>query len=875
MRARSFIAQVFAGAVTLLGAPAHAIINQVDGQIVPVSDRMQTCLDKSSTQSASNPAPGEGRGVLNAVADAAIAPQTFRPALRSDGRRVAQFTVVAEGGTYQNRFGWYNVGDSPFTPGNRQEIYACREVRTTDEACDCPCSLGPRRVMPSASACMNWLNPNIVEVDFDCMQRAGRWRGGPIAFYIMVPQLITNDFGPNCPPAGASNHRVYSTDNTVNDDGDYIHFLIYTSRTFRDGFYFGWEDLFRGNDNDFEDVLVRALGLVPVCVPTPEVCDGRDNNCNGQIDENLGTSTCGVGVCMRTTQNCVAGRPVTCTPGNPSTEICNNQDDNCNGLIDEGVSRACTAACGAGTQYCMAGVWGDCVGTRSPEAELCDNLDNDCNGMIDDGLARACRTACGAGVETCTRGMWGGCTATQPMPETCNNIDDDCNARVDDNVPTRACMSACGPGTAACVGGMYVCNAPQPRPEVCDGVDNDCNGRIDDGVPEGGTCGSNTGVCRAGRFVCMSGRYQCVGATTGAMTETCNGMDDNCNGLVDENNPGGGGACMMQGTTPLCSAGTLNCRDGMLRCEGGTRASPEVCNCMDDDCDGMIDEDIPGGTGLCPGGRCIGCECRTPCQPLELAPCSPGLVCNAENFCVPPLCGNRLCASNEVCMDGRCVDPCTARMCPSGQVCRLQQGVAACVEDNCYGLGCAGSQICRNRVCVNNTCATTTCPAGQFCRPDANGRGTCVGSCATLRCPPGQSCNDGRCVRDPCQGVTCSVGAVCRVQGDRGACVADPCANMGTQPGRVCVDGRLVDDPCAGITCTGSRSVICRNGQCVDPTLTPFLRDRVIGTGGDCSARPGGAQGRAPTWIAGAVLALCVFGRRRRRAATERSGGAR
>jgi hypothetical protein len=37
---------------------------------------------------------------------------------------------------------------------------------------------------------MTWSNANIVEVDFDCFQRMGRWRGGPVAFYIMTPELI-------------------------------------------------------------------------------------------------------------------------------------------------------------------------------------------------------------------------------------------------------------------------------------------------------------------------------------------------------------------------------------------------------------------------------------------------------------------------------------------------------------------------------------------------------------------------------------------------------------------------------------------------------------------------------------------------------------
>ena len=193
--------------------------------------------------------------------------------------------------------------------------------------------------MPSNGTCTTWINPNIVELDFDCYQRNGQWRGGPVAFYIMTPEQLTGGDTPNCPPVDSTLNRIYSTDNSVNDDGDYVHFLIYRSRTFTNGYYLGWEDLFRGGDNDFEDALVRAIGLIPTCVPAPEVCDGLDNNCNGMVDEGLGQLTCGLGACRRTVEACVGGRTQVCTPGNASAEICDNLDNNCNGMIDDNAAQ--------------------------------------------------------------------------------------------------------------------------------------------------------------------------------------------------------------------------------------------------------------------------------------------------------------------------------------------------------------------------------------------------------------------------------------------------------------------------------------------------------------------------------------------------------
>jgi len=66
------------------------------------------------------------------------------------------------------------------------------------------------------------------------------------------------------------------------------------------------------------------------------VCDALDNNCNGATDEDLGsTAPCGVGECRRTVDNCAGGVSQTCTPGSPATEVCDSRDNNCNGVTDE------------------------------------------------------------------------------------------------------------------------------------------------------------------------------------------------------------------------------------------------------------------------------------------------------------------------------------------------------------------------------------------------------------------------------------------------------------------------------------------------------------------------------------------------------------
>nr|MBK7068718.1 hypothetical protein [Deltaproteobacteria bacterium] len=81
--------------------------------------------------------------------------------------------------------------------------------------------------------------------------------------------------------------------------------------------------------------------------------------------------------------------------------------------------------------------------------ELCNNVDDDCDGVVDEELSRACSTACGAGTERCARGAWSGCTARLPTTEVCSNMmDDDCDGMTDEGC-TRAATAAASPPPAS------------------------------------------------------------------------------------------------------------------------------------------------------------------------------------------------------------------------------------------------------------------------------------------------------------------------------------------------------------------------------------------------------------------------------------------
>jgi hypothetical protein len=229
----------------------------------------------------------------------------------------------------------------------------------------------------------------------------------------------------------------------------------------------------------------------------------------------------------------------------------------------------------------------------------------------------------------------------------------------------------------------------------------------------------------------------------------------------------GGNQPCTTGLQGACSVGHTDCAigDSPPACRPVVQPGVEICDNVDNDCDGIVDN----GVGLCPNPDkpiCFQGNCVGNCSRGEF-PCPEGTSCDASGHCVDPSCASvAACPTGKACKGGACVDPCDGVTCPYGSQCELGQ----CV-DPCAGVTCPGDRVCDKGLCVAN-CSCRGCDAGLAC--GADGKCTDV-ACASVSCMNGQVCRQGACV-DPCAGVVCPGGAACSM----GVCAAPGTGGGGT-----------------------------------------------------------------------------------------------
>ncbi len=482
--------------------------------------------------------------------------------------------------------------------------------------------------------------------------------------------------------------------------------------------------------------------------PEAETCNGIDDDCDGQTDEDLLRSPCDItneiGTCKGLTL-CVGGR-MTCDGKEAVPEVCNGLDDDCNGIADDEDTDGCFPhyldmdGDGFGIlddQKCLCGPKGNYRATKAgdcndqdPQAypgatEICNGQDDNCDGRIDEMGAQGCinyyrdddldgrgvdgdvRCMC-EGVRPYTATLAGDCDDNDPTrfpgnTEVCNGRDDNCVDGIDED------------GAVGCT--VYFMDADR------DGSGNSlmsackCNKVAPWDALEGGDCNDNNFNIRPGR------------------TEICNeGIDDDCDGLAD---PEGSLGCTfycidMDGDgfgnihdrkclcAPMGKYTVTRCTDTHHDCDDNDAlifpGAAERCATMkDDNCDGNINEagavgctlyylDKDGdGFGVNGTGRCL-------CQPDGNYRASKDGDCDDNNFLINP-------GAQEVCGG---------------------------VDENCNGVfddegayGCRDYYLDQDGDSYGAEGVAPRC----YCQPTGNYRGLFPGDCCDTdaRVFPGQS----------------------------------------------------------------------------------------------------------------------------------------
>lgn len=403
---------------------------------------------------------------LDPAAEASTEPETFRPDCP------LTFTLLSRGtALFKDAFGWYNVTGQKPTLSDLHPMLDCSTTPGDDVVLD--------------------------------LSSEPAYAGGEIGFFLVTPESTGaqgscqgGDCCATVARAMQGNGQVYFSERQYNPDfqgsSSLIHLIVLQSQVWPSKFYFAWEDIYGGSNNDFTDFVAGVSGIqcsgggLPcgasgqgACAqgitrchgadlscdalfdPQGEQCNGIDDDCNGEVDDNATcppNEVCQYGKCS---PSCSSGE-FPCGTGKECEESSGLCVDS--GCVDKDCAKGevcsqgeCRAAC-AGVA-CPAGQ--DCIADRC--VDLCDG--------VSCGVGQQCRRGqCFEGCNQC-----GGISCELPL-----RCDADTGACTD-----PSCEPACGEGTR-CDQGSCV--------DACAGVScppgQSCSGGYCYGPGEGGSGGA-------------------------------------------------------------------------------------------------------------------------------------------------------------------------------------------------------------------------------------------------------------------------------------------------------------------------------------------------------------------------------------------------